>query len=105
MNRKETAKTFMYACFGILALAGAVQIVAPNAVAQSIEPTTVAAAYSVVEGQFGTYYQIAIMSNGDVYKAPLNNQNWAFQTNIFAGNNPIQNSDSSLGDVKQRFSR
>lgn len=105
MIRKDTAKTFMFVCFGLAALAGAVQLVAPDAVAQSVEPTTVAAAYSYMTVHVSNPYQVAIMSNGDVYQAPNGGQEWTYQTNIFTASGTVPLSGASMGEVKRAFGK
>jgi hypothetical protein len=102
MIRKDTAKTFMFVCFGLVALAGAVQLVAPDAVAQSAEPTTVAAAYT--HGGV-TYYHYAIMTNGDVYRSEGDGSYWTFKANVFTAAGVVPLSGASMGEVKRVFGK
>ena len=94
--RESKARAFMFTCIGILAICIAVQVTIP-ATAQSPDPTSIAAAFRTIYS-----CDAILMDNGDLYTNQLMGPiGWSFNSNVFES--PIDNTDSSLGDVKKSF--
>ena len=94
--KESRAKAFMFTCVGILAICIAVQVVMPATAQYPDNP--IVAAFRTDSAFF------AVTADGDWYSTNHGQiVAWYHIANSFDIQNPISNTDTSLGDVKKSF--
>lgn len=93
------AKTFMYVCVGLMALAGAFSFGAGSVKAQ-LGDNEITHFAATENGSNDIYYYV-VTPSGDIYRAVYPYTEWVLSCN-FPGS-PVATDGESLNDLKARF--
>lgn len=95
--RVERAKSFMYTCWGILAIVIAFQLVSSTAISQSQTAVATGVGYQP-SGEWRV-----ICDNGDLYGTHYGDPTWQYITNVFTEAGVVPGEEASMGDVKNMY--